>query len=401
MLMSEPLRVLQICAGFNLESLGGVERYTFDLSRALRRLGVQVSIAGLWQFGGASEQEWMRQLHAAGVDTFAGAQKNERAPLRNLIDSIQQLRRALAPRTFDIIHSQQEFGDIAAIALRPAVHAHALARSVHNDPEWRQRPLRRLLLTHLAAPILFQAENGITVRIAERLNRRRVASMLGRRAGVIHNAIDLSRFAGDAPDKQEARHRLSWPTDALVIGSVGRLSEQKGYLHLVRAAPLVRQHLPNAHFRVVGSGELRTSLQHEIDALGLSDVFVLDGARSNMRDVYAGMDLFVSSSLWEGLPTVILEAMTAGVPVMATAVDGTTDLITHGTSGWLATNHSPEALAEAIVHACATTAQTEAMTDNARRVAAAYHIDGTAAQWLDVYHTLLKHTPRASAQANS
>lgn len=387
--MPEPLRVLQICAGFNLESLGGVERYTFDLSRALGRLGVHVSIAGLWQFGTENEQEWMRRLNDEGIDTFAGARKDDSAPLRNLVDSISQLRAALASRRFDIVHSQQEFGDVVALTLKRVVRARAMARSVHNDPEWRNRPLRRLLLTHVAAPLRFQAEAGITQRIADRLNRRPLARVLGRHAHVIHNAIDLSRFTGIAIDKQEARRRLCWPADAFIVGSVGRLSEQKGYIHLVRAAVLARDRIPNMRIRIVGTGELRDALQSEIDALQLNDVVTLDGAKSNMNDVYAGMDIFASSSLWEGLPTVLLEAMTAGVPIVATSVDGTTDLISHEKNGLLVPPKAPEALARALVLTCSDVSQARQMAEAASRTASAHGIDKAAAQWQDVYQQLI------------
>jgi glycosyltransferase involved in cell wall biosynthesis len=398
--MPEPLRVLQICAGFSLESLGGVERYTFDLSRALSRLGVQVSIAGLWLFGTQNEGDWMRRLADEGIPTFAGVQKDDRAPLRNLVDSIQQLRRSLAARTFDVVHSQQEFGDVAALLIKRSVHARVLARSVHNDPEWRNRPLRRLLLSQTACPVLFQVESGITQRIANRLNGRLLARVMGRHAHVIHNAIDLSRFAGPAIDKQAARRRLNWPAEALIVGSVGRLSEQKGYSDLVHAAARVRQHIPHARFHIVGAGELRDTLQGEIDALQLNGVVTLDGTKSNMNDVYAGMDVFVSSSLWEGLPTVLLEAMTAGVPIVATAVDGNTDLITHEKTGWLAPARAPDALAEAIMSVLKDQASAGMRAALARDTAAAYHIDKAAAQWLDLYRQHVRQRPNESTQVN-
>jgi glycosyltransferase involved in cell wall biosynthesis len=393
------MRILQICAGFSLESLGGVERYTFDLSRALVRQGAQVSIAGLWQFGTPSEQAWMRRLNEAGIATHAGAQKDDRSPLRNLIDSIRQLRQQLDGGAFEVIHSQQEFGDVAALALQRAVRAKALARTVHNDPEWRNRPLRRLLMTQIAAPALFRGEAGITQRIADRLNRRPLARLLGRRARVIHNAIDLSRFSGDSIDKAAARARLGWPADAFIVGSVGRLSEQKGYRDLIETAALAQAQMPHVHFRIVGAGELRDALQSQINALGLGDVVALDGVRSDMNDVYAGMDVFASSSLWEGLPTVILEAMSAGVPVVATAVDGTTDLIRHAETGWLVQPRSPQAMAASLAMALALDATTLGrVRQSARETARRYDIETAAAEWMLAYRTLL--APAGSRDAH-
>jgi glycosyltransferase involved in cell wall biosynthesis len=389
-IMPESLRVLQVCAGFSLELLGGVERYTFDLSRALCKLGVRVSIAGLWLFDTAQEREWMRRLSDNGIRTFAGVRKDDRAPLRNFLGSVTHLRQNLSGCAFDIIHSQQEFGDVAAVLLKRAVHAKALARSVHNDREWRNRPLRRLLLTHLTAPLAFAAECGITQGITEQLNQRPYARLLRRRAGVIHNAIDLSRFDGINVDKQAARQRLGWPADAFIVGSVGRLSEQKGYIDLIQAAALVHRQLPAARFCIVGGGEMHDALQQQIDTLALSDVVVLDGMHSNMNDVYAGMDVYASSSLWEGLPTVLLEAMTAGVPIVATAVDGTTELIRHEQTGWLVPARSPEAMAEAILKMRAADAKLLAQwQQSARDTARQYSIDTAAGQWMQAYRALL------------
>uniref|UniRef100_UPI00145C4682 glycosyltransferase family 4 protein n=1 Tax=Candidatus Roseilinea sp. NK_OTU-006 TaxID=2704250 RepID=UPI00145C4682 len=234
--MDEPLSALHIVAGFSLETLGGVERYTFDLSRALTRRGLRVGIAGIWQFGTQYEADWTRQLNAAGVETFVGCPKDNRAPLRNLVASIARLRRELTGRRFDIVHSQQEFGDVVALALQPTTRARLLVRSVHNDIEWRARPLRRWLLSNLLFPLKFGAEFGITPAITARLNQRPIASLLGHQAILIPNAVDLSRFENVQRDQMHSRRALGWPVDAYIVGNVGRLTEQKGHVYLIEAA---------------------------------------------------------------------------------------------------------------------------------------------------------------------
>ncbi|MEI2420369.1 glycosyltransferase, partial [Arthrospira platensis SPKY2] len=112
-----------------------------------------------------------------------------------------------------------------------------------------------------------------------------------------------------------------------MVGSIGRLSAQKGYEYFVRAAAQVARSAPNAHFVLVGSGEFDAALRRLVNEHELQERFHLLGARADVEELLFCMDLFVSSSLWEGLPTVILEAMAAGIPVLATSVSGTAEVV--------------------------------------------------------------------------
>lgn len=383
--MSRALRALHIVAGFSLETLGGVERYAFDLGRALVRQGVEVGIVGIWQFGDRYEREWMKRLNAEGIATFAGSRKDDAAPLQSLLRSIAALRKALRGQAFPIVHSQQEFGDVVAIALRDAVRARALVRSVHNDIEWRHRPVRRLLLSHALLPLVFQTECGISPAIVGRLNSRPLAKLLHKRALLIPNAVDLGRFAGVTPDRVRSRRTLGWPEDSLIIGSIGRLTEQKGYPDLIAAIAHLRARWPNLRAYIIGEGELRQALQRQIAQLDLQDVVTMTGPLSNVIDAYAAMDVFVSSSLWEGLPTVILEAMAMGTPVVATDVDGTRDLIAHERTGLLAPAADSRRLAQVIERALSERCFMRDMAAAAKQRVAEYSLDGVAAQLVQLY----------------
>ncbi len=393
--MDEALSVLHIVAGFSLETLGGVERYAFDLSSALVRRGLHVGIAGIWQFGTPYEVDWVQRLNAAGVETFVGCPKDERVPLRNLIASIAQLKHQLTGRRFKIIHSQQEFGDVVALALRRTTQARLLVRSVHNDIEWRVRPLRRWLLSNALFPLTFDVECGITPAISTRLDRRPVAALLGHRAVLIPNAIDFSRFVNIQTDCASARRALGWPTDAYIAGNVGRLTEQKGQIYLIDAVARLRGRLPHLRTYIIGEGELRTALQSRIAQLNLQDVVTLTGSLPNIADAYRAMDVFVSSSLWEGLPTVILEAMAMHTPVVATDIEGTRYLIRHEHTGLLAPPADPDALADAILRAAYESERIGAMARVAFSSAQAFSLDRVAERLEQLYRQRLR-----SMQAN-
>lgn len=392
--MDKPLSALHIVAGLSLETLGGVERYTFDLSCALARRGLRVGIAGIWQFGTPYEADWVQQLNAAGIETFVGRLKDERAPLLNLLASIERLKRELGGRSFDVVHSQQEFGDVVALVLRRVTRARLLVRSVHNDIEWRARPLRRWLLSNALLPLKFDVECGITPAITARLNRRPIASLLSRRAVLVPNAIDFSRFANVQTDRASARRALGWPADAYIVGNVGRLTQQKGHIYLIEAAARLRERLPHLRVYIIGEGELREALQSHITQLNLQGVVTLVGSLHNIADAYAAMDLFVSSSLWEGLPTVILEAMAMHTPIVATDIEGTRYLIRHEHTGLLAPPADAGALAGAILRAARESERMRAMAQAAFASAQEFSIDRVAEQLAQLYQRRL-HSAQA------
>jgi glycosyltransferase involved in cell wall biosynthesis len=167
------------------------------------------------------------------------------------------------------------------------------------------------------------------------------------RIHVIPNAIDPDRFTHpDAAYRRDLETRFSQPRSR-IIGAAGRLSPEKGFDILVAAAAVVRRTQPDVGFLLFGDGACREALQRQIDALGLSGVFLLEGFRPDLDAVLPHLDLLVLPSYTEGLPNVVLEACAAGVPVVATAVGGTPEVLGGGV-GRLTPPGDAAALAEAI-----------------------------------------------------
>ncbi|RMH40628.1 MAG: glycosyltransferase family 1 protein [Gammaproteobacteria bacterium] len=343
--------VLQIIAGFAVESpLGGIERFGIELARQLyQRKRFQPVLLGLWDWGTRYDSEWQRRLLDEGMPTLIGAPWRDRSPYLAFVHSLRRLADELDGRRIGIIHSHSQFGDVAALLLRHKVQARALVRTVHNEREWPKRPFRRLFLTNGLFPFVFDAEVGVAQQVTDNLNRRPMARLRKKKAECIYNALDFRRFSRSPGDKTTARRRLQTPSDAVVIGTVGRLTAQKGYDVLLQAFSSVQKDYPNAYLVLVGAGELQTSLHIYAQHLGIDRRTVFTGAMSQIEAVYPAFDVFVSSSLWEGLPTVILEAMAAGIPVVATAVSGSSELVQHGVTGYLAQPGDPTSLAHYIV----------------------------------------------------
>jgi len=166
---------------------------------------------------------------------------------------------------------------------------------------------------------------------------------------VIHELNDLEPFLGADEDAGRTRADLGLPPDAPVIGTVGRLSDQKDPTTFVRAANAVVAEVPEARFVMVGHGPLRRQAERLVADLGLQDRFLFTGARNDVPTILRSFDVFLLTSLWEGMPLVIPQAMACGVPVVASTADGNRELIREGENGLLAPPRSPDEFARAVV----------------------------------------------------
>ena len=167
------------------------------------------------------------------------------------------------------------------------------------------------------------------------------------RAVTVHEGIDLDRVAAASPAKI---HEELWlPHGAPVVGNVAALVPHKGQKHLIEAAALVVRQVPDARFVIAGDGELRPSLEQQIRHLGLEKHVLLAGFRPDVLSVHKAFDIFVMSSVTEGLGTSILDAMACGKPVVATTAGGIPEVVRDGGTGLLVPPRDHEAMAAAIV----------------------------------------------------
>lgn len=266
-------------------------------------------------------------------------------PLRDLA-ALVRLTRIFAKERPDLVHAHTyKAGVLASVAGRlagvPAVlftpHGHIFSRGA-NIPgvpgglkldvlRWVTRTAQGCAdrITALSDPDLEQ-------QIALRLS---AAS----KYVVVRNGIDCDRFSGPRPRSFEGNP---------LIGAVGRFSEEKGHRYLIEAMADLRQRLPEARLVLVGYGALEGDLKSRAAGLGLDGRVTFAGERDS-AELLASFDLFVQPSLYESQGLAILEAMAAGVPVVATGVGGVRDAVRDGETGLLVAPADPAALAGAIV----------------------------------------------------
>lgn len=177
-----------------------------------------------------------------------------------------------------------------------------------------------------------------------------------------YDGVDLATI--DVDSVTTLRNSLLNSAVSLVC-SAGRLDQQKGYIYLVQAARRVVDIRPDVLFIIAGDGPLRSQLERQITDLRLRDHFRLLGFRQDVQKVIAASDLFVSSSLWEGLPIVAVESIILGKPLVLTNVGGNPEVVIEGKNGYIVPTADADALAKGILNALE---NLRALTEGAKAV---------------------------------
>lgn len=277
------------------------------------------------------------RLESLGIDVRVvdlGALVSPRA----LVHLASVLRR-LAP---DVVQSHGARSNVYTRVAGRLAGVPAVLSTIHNAlRDYPVAPAR------LAA---YRAVDQVTLPLATRVVC--VAGELARdyagRAVVIHNGIDLDHFDAGTPtaDVGERRASLGLPAGP-VVGFVGRLTPQKDPLAFLRVVAALRRARPDLRALVVGDGPLRREVERAAGALGVAECCRFLGERSDVPALLAVMDVVVLTSVSEGFPFVVLEAMAMERPVVATTVNGVPEIVESGVTGWLIPRGDVEALARA------------------------------------------------------
>ena len=196
---------------------------------------------------------------------------------------------------------------------------------------------------------------------------------------VIPNGIDLAPYSHPIT-RLALCAELGLPNEAVLIGSVGRLTRQKGYDLLIEA--LAQSALTSAHLLLSGAGEEADRLTAQARQRGLAERVHLLGYRRDVPRWLGALDLYVQPSRFEGMPNAVLEAMAAGCPIVASAVDGLQELIDDGGQGWLVQPEEASALAHTIDRALADKPEAHRRAQAAhRRAAEHYHLATMVDAW--------------------
>ena len=213
----------------------------------------------------------------------------------------------------------------------------------------------------------------------------------------VHSGIDAARFAAGRrePARSDLIREGAFPADAFLVGTVGHLAAHKGIDRFLEAASILATSLPAARFVIVGEGKEEAALAERARRLGIDGRVLFTGFRRDLPDLYAAFDLFALASLsGEGSPAVLKEAMAAGVPVVATRLDGVEEIIEDARHGLLPPPGDAAALARSLERLAADAPLRARLVEAGRRRAAEFSIERMVERTEAVYTSLGAEAPR-------
>lgn len=393
--MTRKIRVIQFGLGMPHDQyVGGAEVFAASLAQALDQDRFERLVCGVWQFNSANEA---LQRNALAAKNIASELLMPYDPnIRSIARAVQPLVNLIRRWQADIVTTHAEYADLISLAARQLHRVrYTPVRVVHLLPEFdivgRYRPALAATLRRLH-PLLCSTDIGISPQIAATMGRKWVSRRRGYRLQMIPNALDTDAIRARVSGVN-MRAEFGLTRNTPWIGIVGRLEPQKGLAFFLQAAREVYQACPQAKFLIVGAGSLRHELEAQARSLGLADRVTFTGVRDDVPDLLANLDVLVSSSLREGLPTILMEAMVIGTPIVSSDIPGSRDLITHERTGRLVPAQDAHALAQAILRILRERDQAQTMTQAAKIEVEQFSINSVARQYEALYTQLLaSHT---------
>jgi len=344
----------------------GGQRQTLLVSRELAREGHHCTIAA------RGDEPLAARAREAGLQVIDVRPHSELA-----IGAAVELQRFVRRERIDIVHAQASHAlSLAAMATigtsaRLVVTRH-LAKPPRANPgtRWKYARANAVIAVSNAAADAVKASGVVRAPI-----------------DVIPGGVEMDRAI--TPASREVLASFGVRANTLLVVGVGALVPQKDPLTFVRAMAVARRAYPDVQALWVGEGELREHVEREIARLHLGDTLHLAGFRTDVDALMAAGDVFAMSSVFEGLPLVVMDAFALGIPVVATAGSGIPELVDDGATGLLAPVGDADALGAALIRVLADTQLAAALRGAALVRAREYSIERTAERTLMVYERVL------------
>jgi glycosyltransferase involved in cell wall biosynthesis len=368
------ISVLHICDKFGVagSSTHGVSRlFSWWIPRYDPRF--EVGLCGL-----KSPEPGSQALEAQGIPvTHFG-----RGPFdpRLLSDIVRHARRRRARILHVHGYAASDFGRLAAKLTGAVLILHEHFADPRIPPHQAMADLALARLTDAAI--------AVSASTAEFLRGPR--HVPASRVRIIYNGAPLDEFGRDRPaERERLRAELRLPSDAKVVGTIGRLNAQKGHRHLLDAAERVIAQDPAVRFLIVGDGDLMDGLREQAARRGIRDKVVFTGHREDVPTILQAIDILCISSLYEGTPRVLFEGMAAGRPVISTSVDGCREVLEEGVTGLMVSPGDAASLADRLLRVVRNADLSESLGRRAREVSTRYDIAQSVREMEALYDELL------------
>ena len=337
-----PARKYRIAYLIDGLSMGGAERLMVPILQHLSRAHFDPYVCAMQSKDGNLLAD---EIRALGVPVECLDIKR----LRDL-DAIPRLTKYLKRVGADLVHTQLEaaniLGNLSAkflglpslctIHVMPSLDVKTKTK-LHQRVEW-------FVLRHFCNRVISVSEEARAYHI-------QISGSSPEQVTTIYNGIDLSAFVSmdDAKEREAVRLELNIPQDANVLVTVAVLRPPKGIQFMIRALPKVLTPHPNTYYLIVGDGPHHDALIDEADKAGVSKQVIFAGMRKDVPRLLAASDVFILPTLTEALPTVLAEAMGAGLPIIASRVGGVPEMIADHQNGLLVEPEAPDELSLACI----------------------------------------------------
>lgn len=254
-----------------------------------------------------------------------------------------RLRRYLEGNAIDVVHCHLPLADTFGRVVAAASGVPVLVTTEHGKHLWKTWPHRVLdrVLNHRTAARICVSEDIASIR------RSREGLSIDK-SPVIPNAVDLNRVRSATRNRNAVLSEFGWAEDSQLVVAVGRLVDAKNYPLLIAAVQQLQTKRPQLRCVIAGGGPLHAELQTKVDRAQLGDIVRLAGPRTDIPDLLQAAHVYALSSIREGLPVALLEAMACGLPVVATPAGGVKEILHDRVNGLMVPHEDPTALAKAI-----------------------------------------------------
>lgn len=343
--MKERISVLHILEA----TVGGTRKHLVSLVAGINKNRFAVEVAATpWRQGSIDDTSFVAELAATGVPFHPVTMSRAIDPVTDT-RAFWQLFRLLRYQRFDIVHAHSSKAGFLgrAVARLHGVSTVYTPNGYYFLDADESQPLKRRFFLDLERIAGRWTDRLITVSESEwqiTLARNLVAPS---RVVMIPNGIDITAVTPDPVARLSARQELGIDIETAVIGTVARFIPQKDPFTFVYTAHLILAENPDVRFIWCGEGDMRAATERLAASLGIHYAFHFLGFRPDVTRIMNAFDLFMLTSIFEGLPYTLLEVMALGLPVIATQVVGSQDVVVHAETGYLVPTGDVPALAQA------------------------------------------------------
>lgn len=283
----------------------------------------------------------------------------------------------------DIIQTHLLGADIWARLIAPKKVK--LVQTVHSAEDFRGRLLNKKGFKTWFFDRLFFGKTNRVVAVSPAAKNALARQGIKNKVIIIPTGVDLTKFKTDGTARREIRKKLGWD-NKIIVGSVGRLDPVKGYDSLIKDFQNVSQKNKQLQLVLIGKGSQESELKQLIKNLELGGKVQLLGERQDISQLLNGLDMFVCSSIWEGMPIAVLEAMAVGLPILSTKNGGVEELIKDQETGLLYSMGVD--LEEKIIKLINNSSLAQKLGENARNRVVKFDIKNIAKKYYKIYHNL-------------